>query len=61
MKISKALKEVWEWKEAVYEETKNMDKKEVVKYFHKSVGRLLDKMDYKKIEVSNGVYRLSKK
>ncbi|MDI6736388.1 MAG: hypothetical protein QME42_09410 [bacterium] len=60
MKVSNALKEVWGWKDAVYEETKNMDRKEVVRYFHKSVDRLLDKMGYKKIEISNGIYGLNK-
>ena len=58
MKVSKSLREVWEWKEAVYEETKDMNKKETIKYFHKSVDSFLDKMGYKKIETSNGVYRL---
>jgi hypothetical protein len=61
MKVSKALKEVWEWKDAVYNETKDMDRKEVVKYFHKGVERFLDKMGYKKVKSSNGVYRLNQK
>ena len=61
MKVSKALKEVWEWKDAIYEETKDMDRKEVVRYFRKDVDRVLDKMGYKKIEVANGVYRLNKR
>ena len=55
MKTSKSLREVWEWKETVYEETKDMNKKEIVRYFHKSVDSFLDKMGYKKIEISNGV------
>lgn len=60
MKAFKSLREVWEWKETIYEETKDMDKKEIVRYFHKSVDNFLDKMGYKKIEVSNGVYRLNR-
>jgi hypothetical protein len=61
MKVSKALKEVWEWKDAVYEETKDLDRKEVVRHFRKGVDRLLDEMGYKKIEASNGVYRLNQR
>ena len=60
MKTSKSLREVWEWKEAVYEETKDMNKKETIRYFHKSVDSFLDKMGYKKIETSNGVYKLNR-
>lgn len=44
MKASKALREVWGWEKTVYEETKDMDKKEIVRCFHKGVDRLLDKM-----------------
>lgn len=60
MKVSNALKEVWRWKDAVYEETKDMDRKEIVKYFSKGTDRFLDKMGYGKVEVFNGVYRLNK-
>ena len=61
MSISKSLKEVRKWKDAVYEETKEMDNKEVIKYFHKRVDKFLDKMGYEKIKLSNSVYKLGLK
>ena len=61
MKVAKALEEVWKWKESVYKETKEMDKKEVIRYFKEGVDRFLDQMGYKKIKVSSVAYRLDKK
>jgi len=37
MAITKALQEVWEWKEAVYEDTKNMTYEETRAYFQKGL------------------------
>lgn len=34
MKVDKSLQEVWDWKDALYEETKNMTMKERIKYLN---------------------------
>lgn len=60
MKVSRSLKEVWTWKQAVYEATKDMDKNELLQYFNKGANRFLEKMGYKKMEVCPGVYTISK-
>jgi hypothetical protein len=35
MKIDKSLQEVWDWKEAIYEETRHMTMHERVEYIRK--------------------------
>ena len=40
MKIDKSLEEVWKWKDAVYEETKNMTVEERNAYSRKNVEEL---------------------
>ncbi len=60
MNIYKSLREVWEWKNIVYEKTKEMDKKETIQYFRKNVDKFLDEMGYKKIKIADGIYKLVK-
>lgn len=36
MKVDKSLQEVWEWKEKVYEETRNLSTKEKIVNFKKT-------------------------
>ena len=43
MKVSKALQQVWEWKQAVYEDIKDMDAAERLAYFHQAAQRLEEK------------------
>lgn len=49
MKIDKSLKEVWEWKDLVYEETKNLSMEEKIKKIKKDAERILkeNKLDLK--------------
>ncbi len=58
MKESKALEEVWEWKNAVYEETKEMNKDEIYKYFNRDSETFLNRAGYKKIKIADGVYTI---
>jgi hypothetical protein len=44
MTISKALERVWEWKQAVYEETKDMTPQEQLAHFHDAQRRLEQKV-----------------
>jgi hypothetical protein len=61
MKVSKALKEVWDWKDKVYRETKDMNKNEVIRYFSERIEKFLDKTGYKRIKISEGIYKLERK
>ena len=48
MKTSKALKEVWEWKEKVYREYfKNAKQKTLSSFYQESVDRVEKKMGFK--------------
>lgn len=59
--ISKALQEVWDMKEAVYNDTKNMSQEEVVKYFHDGTKKALKRMGKKLVKNTNGPgYRMVK-
>ena len=35
-----ALREVWEWKDAVYQETKHLSTREALEFIHKEGGRI---------------------
>ena len=60
-KVSKALKEVWEWKESVYQETKDMTTKEGLEYIKNEANRILEEEGLEKVKVKEGVYKLRKK
>lgn len=49
MKVDKSLKEVWEWKDLVYEETKNLSMEEKINKIKKDAERILkeNKLDLK--------------
>jgi len=36
MKYSKSLREVWEWKEKIYEETKHLSKEKYIKHLNEN-------------------------
>jgi hypothetical protein len=42
-KTSKALREVWEWKDAVYEDIKSMSCSERQEYYHAALNRAVIK------------------
>ncbi|OHD56631.1 MAG: hypothetical protein A2096_15315 [Spirochaetes bacterium GWF1_41_5] len=59
--ISKALKEVWAMKEAVYNDTKNLPADEVIKYFHEGTKKACKEMGVKLIKNLDGKsYRMVK-
>ena len=60
-KVSKALKEVWEWKESVYQETKDMTTKEGLEYIRNEANKILEEEGLEKVKVKEGVYKLRKK
>ena len=47
MKVDKALKEVWDWKDAIYEETKHLSMHERVKHIRKGADALRKKYKLK--------------
>jgi len=60
MNVSKSLEEVWDWKDALYEETKELSKEELVEFFNDNTKEFLDTMGYKKNPVKEGIYKLEK-
>ena len=60
-RVSRAMEEVWEWKEAVYEETKHMTTKERLEYIRKEVDRMLEEEGMEKVWLGEHVYTLRKK
>ncbi len=61
LKISKAQKEVWDWKDAVYEDIKNLSSKERIEFFNKRSEKVIDSLGLLKVKINEGVYRLQKK
>lgn len=43
MEVSKAVEDVWKWREAVYQKTKNMTLEEQIAYFRGARQRLEEK------------------
>ena len=60
-KVSKAQEEVWEWKEAVYDDIKGLSPKERIEFFRKRSEKLLQGLGLEKVKLKEGVYRLKKK
>ena len=60
MKESKSLLEVWEWKEAVYNDTKKMTDEEVLKYFNEGAVKTFERLGYKKKMTGKNTYKLVK-
>ncbi len=60
MEESKSMLEVWEWKEEVYNDTKDMTPEQVVKYFSESTDKFLKEMGYKKKMIGKNMYKLEK-
>ncbi len=61
LKISKAQKEVWDWKKSVYEDTKHMTTREGLEFIKKEVDEMLEKEGLEKVWLSESVYTLRKK
>lgn len=47
MKVDKSLQEVWDWKEKVYEEMKNLSVREAARKIHKDVQQIKKKYGLK--------------
>ena len=60
MEESKSMLEVWEWKDAVYNDIKNMSKEEKLKYFDEASKEMMSEMGLKKKEIGKNVYKLEK-
>jgi len=57
-KISNSLKEVWDWKEAVYEDTKNMDSEQLNKYFFEGLLSAVKSLNAKLVKNKDGSYNI---
>ena len=60
-KVSKSLKEVWEWKEACYQELKDLSPEERIAHINGEADRVLKEHGLEKVPIGNGTYRLRKK
>ena len=60
MEESKSMLEVWEWKEAVYNDIKDMNKEEKLKYFNEATEEIFKEMGYKKKMTGKNTYKLIK-
>lgn len=58
--IPRSLKEVWVWKEKVYEETKDKNFKQLKKYYADSLGKAAKMLNAKLVRLPNGSYLLVK-
>jgi hypothetical protein len=56
-KVSRALEEVWEWKEAVYEDTKDLTPEETIAYFHEGLKETARMMNAELVKNPDGSYR----
>ena len=57
---SNALKEVWEWKEKAYDETRNMSIEELLAYYKNSVEKAAMLLGTKIIKTESGAYKFAK-
>ena len=60
MNESKSLLEVWEWKEAVYNDVKDLSSEERVKYYSENADKFLKEMGYIKKKIGKNSYKLVK-
>jgi hypothetical protein len=58
-KVSKAQIEVWDWKETLYEELKNIPKSERLSYIKGKVSETIKKINKKKTTLPN-LYHIQK-
>lgn len=59
--VPKALQEVWEWKEAVFQETQNMSFKERLEYSERNLQNLGKELQFAVDKTPDGHLRLVKK
>ena len=45
-KVSKAQEEVWEWKDSLYEELKNIPKKDRLKFISRKVKKTIEQISH---------------
>ena len=48
MWVSEAQKEVWEWKERLYEETKHLSMADMLNYINEKTKKLMDEIEAKR-------------
>jgi len=54
MNDSKKMKEVWKWKEAVYQKTKKMTREERISFFNSGLKDFIRRTGFKKITEKRG-------
>lgn len=59
MKVDKSLQEVWDWKDRVYKEDKDISLRESFYKAKRETNKLLRGMGYKKNYLRKDVYRIS--
>ena len=57
---SKALEEVWQWKEKAYEATKHLTVEELQAHYEENRNKLAGLLGTKVIRLKNGAYRFIK-
>ena len=60
-KVSKSLKEVWEWKEACYQELKDIPQDEQLAYIEREANRILEESGIEKVPTGKNTYTLRKR
>jgi hypothetical protein len=60
MIAEKSLEEVWTWKDAVYDDTKDLSKEEELNYFTNKTEGFLQSLGFKKKSISEKIYKLEK-
>ena len=57
--IPKALRDVWEWKDAVYQDTKDMTTEEKLAYFHEGLESAAKLLGKRIVKTEDGNYILA--
>lgn len=57
VKVSKALEEVWQWKEMVYLETNNKNFEEIKQIYFNSLKKTAELLNAKLVKNIDGTYR----
>jgi len=60
-KVSKAQEEVWEWKEACYQELKDIPPEERMQYIEREANEALEEAGLEKVLVRDGIYKIRRK
>lgn len=59
--VPKALKEVRDWKESVYEDTKNMTTRERLEFIRREFSDMLEREGLEKVRLTERIYTLRRR